>query len=133
MRTTSVTICLPFSFCATCPTIIKSRPKRCQETKYPDAGKQPGVTPLRIWYAANQADVPEFEKLMRRRVHYVIKPEYLWDSIAEIARTQDEVLNALQDGFKHIENESFDSTFQGLFLENQSHFREAWQAQRRAQ
>lgn len=86
--------------------------------EYPDAGTQPGVTPLRIWYAANQADVPDFEKLMRRRVHYVIKPEYLWDSIAEMARTQDgELLNTLQDGFKYIENESFDSTFQGLFSE----------------
>lgn len=86
--------------------------------EYPDAGTQPGVTPLRIWYAANQADVPDFEKLMRRRVHYVIKPEYLWGSIAEMARTQDgELLNTLQDGFKYIENESFDSTFQGLFSE----------------
>ena len=86
--------------------------------EYPDASQQPGVTPLRIWYAANQNDIPDFEKLMRRRVHYVIKPEYLWDSIAEMARTQDgELLNTLQDGFKHIENESFDSTFQGLFSE----------------
>ena len=86
--------------------------------EYPDAGTQSGVTPLRIWYAANQDDVPEFEKLMRRRVHYVIKPEYLWGSIAEMARTQDEkLLDTLQGGFKHIENESFDSTFQGLFSE----------------
>ena len=86
--------------------------------EYPDASTQPGVTPLRIWYAANQDDVPDFEKLMRRRVHYVIKPEYLWGSIAEMARTQDgELLNTLQDGFKYIENESFDSTFQGLFSE----------------
>ncbi len=37
---------------------------------------------------------------MRRRVHYVIKPEYLWSSIAEMAHTQDtELLNTLQDGF----------------------------------
>ncbi|WP_304736789.1 type I restriction-modification system subunit M [uncultured Desulfovibrio sp.] len=86
--------------------------------EYPDASTQPGVTPLRIWYAANQDDVPDFEKLMRRRVHYVIKPEYLWGSIAEMARTQDgELLNTLQDGFKYIENESFDSAFQGLFSE----------------
>lgn len=86
--------------------------------EYPDISKQSGVTPLRIWYAANQDDVPEFEKLMRRRVHYVIKPEYLWGSIVEMARTQDgELLNTLQDGFKYIENESFDSTFQGLFSE----------------
>lgn len=86
--------------------------------EYPDSSKQPGFTPLRIWYAANQDDVPEFEKLMRRRVHYVIKPEHLWGSIAEMARTQDaELLNTLQEGFKYIENESFDSTFQGLFSE----------------
>ena len=50
--------------------------------EYPDTGTQPGVTPLRIWYNANQDDVPDFEKLMRRRVHYVIKPEHLWGSIA---------------------------------------------------
>ena len=86
--------------------------------EYPGISKQSGVTPLRIWYAANQDDVPEFEKLMRRRVHYVIKPEYLWDSIVEMARTQDgELLNTLQEGFRYIENESFDSTFQGLFSE----------------
>lgn len=86
--------------------------------EYPDSSTQPGVTPLRIWYAANQDDVPDFEKLMRRRVHYVIKPEHLWGSIAEMARTQDgELLNTLQEGFRYIENESFDSTFQGLFSE----------------
>lgn len=86
--------------------------------EYPDISNQSGVPPLRIWYAANQDDVPEFEKLMRRRVHYVIKPEYLWGSIVEMARTQDkEFLNTLQDCFKYIENKSFHSTFQGLFSE----------------
>ena len=86
--------------------------------EYPNPDNQPGVTPLRLWYADNLDDVSDFEKLMRRRVHYVIKPEYLWSSIAEMARTQDtELLNTLQDGFKYIENESFDSTFQGLFSE----------------
>ncbi len=60
----------------------------------------------------------EFEKQMRRKVHYVIKPEYLWGSIAEMARTQNgDLLHTLQDGFKYIENESFASTFQGLFSE----------------
>jgi len=35
-----------------------------------------------------------------------------------MARTQNgELLNTLQSGFKHIENESFNSTFQGLFSE----------------
>jgi type I restriction enzyme M protein len=55
---------------------------------------------------------------MRRRVHYVIKPQHLWGSIAEMARTQDgELLHILQQGFNYIENESFESTFLGLFSE----------------
>jgi type I restriction enzyme M protein len=51
-------------------------------------------------------------------VHYVIKPEHLWSSIANMARTQnDELLKTLQAGFKYIEEESFESTFKGLFSE----------------
>ncbi len=75
-------------------------------------------TPLQLWYEGNLSDVPAFEKQMRRKVHYVIKPEHLWNCIANMARTQDaELLNALQAGFKYIETESFESTFQGLFSE----------------
>jgi type I restriction enzyme M protein len=75
-------------------------------------------TPLQIWYEENEKDVAEFEKQMRRKVHYVVKPEYLWTSIANMARRQDaELLNTLQAGFKYIENDSFQSTFQGLFSE----------------
>ena len=86
--------------------------------EYPDNSDQPGTTPLQIWYEGNLDDVGEFERLMRRRVHYVIKPLYLWANIAEMARTQDaELLNTLQDGFKYIENESFESAFLGLFSE----------------
>ncbi|MDP4272087.1 MAG: type I restriction-modification system subunit M [Bacteroidota bacterium] len=74
--------------------------------------------PLSLWYKANAADVDEFEKLMRRKVHYVIEPQYLWSSISELARTQNgELLHILQQGFKYIENQSFESTFQGLFSE----------------
>ena len=72
----------------------------------------------RLWYAANPDDVAEFEKQMRRKVHYVIKPEHLWANIVHLARTQnDELLNTLQEGFKYIEEESFQSNFQGLFSE----------------
>ncbi|HON18337.1 MAG TPA: type I restriction-modification system subunit M N-terminal domain-containing protein, partial [Salinivirgaceae bacterium] len=75
-------------------------------------------TPLSVWYEQNQADVEEFEKQMRRKIHYVIEPKFLWNSIAELAKTQSkELLQTLQDGFKYIENESFESTFQGLFSE----------------
>ncbi|QPJ64737.1 MAG: type I restriction-modification system subunit M [Candidatus Nitrohelix vancouverensis] len=74
--------------------------------------------PLALWYAANAKDVADFEKQMRRKVHYVIEPAHLWSSIAEQARTQDnELLNTLQQGFSYIENQSFENNFQGLFSE----------------
>ena len=75
-------------------------------------------SPLAVLYEQNPADSEVFENLMRRKVHYVIKPEYLWSSIAEQARTQsNEMLRTLQQGFRFIENESFSSNFQGLFSE----------------
>ncbi len=76
------------------------------------------TTPLQRWYEENENDVKDFENLMRRRMHYVIEPNYLWGNIAEMARRQDaELFKTLQDGFKYIENESFGSSFQGLFSE----------------
>ena len=85
---------------------------------YPDVGGDARKVPLALWYANNVDDIPEFEKQMRRKVHYVIQPPHLWNSIANLARTQNaELLNTLQAGFKYIETESFQSTFQGLFSE----------------
>jgi type I restriction enzyme M protein len=85
---------------------------------YPILGKEDRRAPLAVWYANNTDDVAAFEKQMRRKVHYVIQPLHLWNSIAEMARTQHgELLNTLQAAFKYIENESFESTFQGLFSE----------------
>ncbi|QNF32259.1 type I restriction-modification system subunit M [Adhaeribacter swui] len=75
-------------------------------------------TPLEIWYNENPDDVIYFEQQMRRKVHYVIKPQHLWSNITELARTQDgELLATLDKGFRFIENESFDNSFQGLFSE----------------
>ena len=63
---------------------------------YPDNQAQPNTTPLQLWYDQNPDDITEFEKQMRRKVHYVIKPQHLWGSIAEMARTQDtELLKTL--------------------------------------
>jgi type I restriction enzyme M protein len=76
------------------------------------------ITPLAKWYQENPDDISDFEKQMRRKIHYVVKPDYLWNNIAELAKTQSkELLRTLQEGFKYIENESFGSTFQGLFSE----------------
>jgi type I restriction enzyme M protein len=85
---------------------------------YPQLEDDDKHSALGLWYKANEADVPDFEKQMRRKVHYVIKPQHLWSNIAELARTQnDELLVTLEEGFRYIENESFESTFQGLFSE----------------
>jgi type I restriction enzyme M protein len=75
-------------------------------------------TALQVWYKENPNDTLLFERQMRRKIHYVIEPQYLWDNIVELARTQsDDLLKTLQDGFKYIENESFESSFKGLFSE----------------
>lgn len=85
---------------------------------YPKLGPDESGVPLAIWYRENPKDAPDFEKQMRRKVHYVIEPQHLWNSIANMARTQNgELLKTLQVGFKYIETESFESTFQGLFSE----------------
>jgi type I restriction enzyme M protein len=74
--------------------------------------------PLAIWYQKNPDDIVDFEKQMRKKVHYVIKPEFLWNNITELARTQDsELLETLGNGFTYIETESFGNSFQGLFSE----------------
>ena len=79
-------------------------------------------TPLQIWYEENPDDIADFEQQMRRKAHYVILPKFLWGNIAELARTQDnELLDTLEKGFKYIEEQSFDSSFRGLFSEINLH------------
>lgn len=87
-------------------------------TDYPAQLDGSVSTPLQRWYEGNPDDVPEFERQMRRKVHYVIEPVHLWSSIAHMARTQNgDMLSTLQAGFKYIETESFESAFAGLFSE----------------
>lgn len=85
---------------------------------YPLLEEDDKRAPLSVWYEQNEEDAPAFEKQMRRKVHYVIEPAHLWSSIAELARKQhDDLLLTLQQGFKYIENKSFENSFQGLFSE----------------
>ena len=86
------------------------------------------------WYKANEADVQEFEDMMRKSTHYVIKPQFLWSAIHEltaitndkgskgqdddsIADKRSEVLTKLKESFRHIEEDSFKGAFKGLFSE----------------
>lgn len=92
--------------------------KKELSSDYPQLDEKDGRTPLSVWYAANPNDIKAFEKQMRNKVHYVIEPQYLWNTIAELARIQNgELLQTLEKGFKHIEEDSFESTFRGLFSE----------------
>lgn len=85
---------------------------------YPVLDVEDKRAPLTKWYEDNQEDIAEFEKQMRRKLHYVVEPQYLWNSVAELARTQSsDLLKTLEAGFKYIENHSFESSFQGLFSE----------------
>ena len=80
--------------------------------------KIPARPPLARWYDENSADIEEFEKQMRRKVHYVIEPDYLWGNIVRLAKSEHGLLlDMLQKGFKYIEEKSFQSKFQGLFSE----------------
>ena len=93
----------------------KDYPKSPSKETKPDFIVPPA---LEIWYRNNKDDVEEFEKQMRRKVHYVVKPQYLWSNITELARTQNgDLLSTLEAGFRYIENESFESSFKGLFSE----------------
>jgi type I restriction-modification system, M subunit len=84
-----------------------------------EALKNEGVnTALQLWYKQNPEMIAELEDEMRQTVYYVIKPAYLWENITELARTQsDELLSTLKKAFRHIEEESFKNSFQGLFSE----------------
>lgn len=78
----------------------------------------PSDKPLYVWYEENASDVSEFEDMMLKGTHYIIKPKYLWSAIYELARTQDDnLLTELKDSFRHIEEESFKGAFKGLFSE----------------
>lgn len=85
---------------------------------YPNLPATDKKTPLSVWYKSNKDEVVDFEQQMRRKVHYVIEPAHLWSNISEMARTQNpELLVTLESCFRYVENESFESAFQGLFSE----------------
>ncbi|MDE2195533.1 type I restriction-modification system subunit M, partial [Pseudomonas sp.] len=89
---------------------------------YPKPQAKDRRAPLAIWYEENAEDIEDFEQQMRLKVHYVIEPQHLWSSVAEMARTHDkDLLDTLWQGFKYIEEKSFESTFQGLFSEINLH------------
>lgn len=76
------------------------------------------TTHLQVWYNENQEDIKLFEGQMKRKIHYVIKPEYLWDNIVVMAKIDSsELLRTIEKGFKYIEEESFESSLKGLFSE----------------
>lgn len=83
-----------------------------------DSENESTCIPLQMWYNDNMEDAFLFEQQMRRKIHYVIEPQYLWDNVVGLARKdRSELLETIEKGFKYIENESFESSFKGLFSE----------------
>tara|TARA_R110002020_G_scaffold51034_8_gene144595 strand:+ start:2763 stop:4475 length:1713 start_codon:yes stop_codon:yes gene_type:complete len=98
--------------------IFSNNSKNGTDQSEPEKTKNIAISPLGKWYFENPGDIIEFEKQMRKKVHYVIKPDHLWSNITELARTHSgDLLVTLENGFRYIENESFDNSFQGLFSE----------------
>lgn len=109
--------------------------KRYEEKVREELGSDlPTDKSLLEWYNENEADVKEFEDMMKQSTHYIIKPEYLWSTIYEmtvttndkeskghddnsIADKRSNVLSMLKESFRHIEEESFKGAFKGLFSE----------------
>ena len=59
-------------------------------------------SPLTKWYTLNE-DTPVFERQMRKKVSYVIEPQFLWKNISELARIQSkDLLTTLQEGVSFI-------------------------------
>lgn len=109
---------LSFLFLKYLSTNYEESAKKELGRDYPKLAESDNRNPLSVWYDANKADVSDFEKQMRRKIHYVIEPKYLWSTITEMARTQNnELLETLNKGFNYIENQSFGNAFQGLFSE----------------
>ena len=76
------------------------------------------TTYLEVWYYENKTDIELIEEQMMRKTHYIIKPEYLWNKIVVLAKKDSsDLLNTIEKGFKHIEEESFESSLRGLFSE----------------
>lgn len=118
--------------------------KRYEEAARIELGSDlPAEKSLLAWYKENEADVKDFEDMMLKSTHYIIKPQYLWSAIYEltqakkdegrdrhkvedesndkendsIADKRSEVLTKLKESFRHIEEESFKGAFKGLFSE----------------
>ena len=87
--------------------------------EYPNLAENDTKTPLLVWYKKNsEEDIRHLEEYLRRKIHYIIKPEYLWNSIVNLAKKQDDnLLKTLGKAFSFIENKSFESSFRGLFSE----------------
>ncbi len=101
------------------PTVNKEDIKNNKEYEiYRELLYSKQLTPLTLWFIENIEDIQYFENQMRKKHRYIIKPQYLWNNLYLMALDQnDKLLSLLYNGFKYIEDESFEDTFQGLFSE----------------
>ena len=73
-------------------------------------------TTLSLWYIENLDDIAVFENRIRKRIHYVIKPQFLWSNIYGLAlKRHINLLKVLVRGLNYIEKVSYNIAFEKLF------------------
>lgn len=73
-------------------------------------------TTLSLWYIENLDDIAVFENRIRKRIHYVIKPQFLWSNIYGLAlKRHINLLKVLDRGLNYIEKVSYNIAFEKLF------------------
>jgi type I restriction enzyme M protein len=60
-----------------------------REYPEPNAIGNGGRSSLSVWYEQNSGDVSAFEKQMRLKAHYIIRPAHLWASVAGAEEARD--------------------------------------------
>lgn len=97
---------------------VKRKEFKGKEELYEELITSSTITPLTLWYLKNIKDVDFFEKIIRKKIHYTIMPQYLWHNIYAMAKNESpKLLEILQNEFSFIENKSFNTSFKGLFSE----------------
>lgn len=97
--------------------------KRYEEAARTELGSDlPEEKSLLEWYKENEDDVKEFEDMMLKSIHYVIKPKFLWSNIYKLTKVKkddidddkDDDIDGNKDDGRHNEEDIENSDKKGI-------------------